>query len=42
MIEITIPKLGLTFDHRVIDGAPAARFLKSVTEMIKEPMLMTG
>ena len=26
----------LTFDHRVIDGAPAARFLQSLGELIKE------
>jgi len=73
MIEITIPKLGLTmesailgvgrivrkpvakneaivseqriglsltFDHRIIDGAPGARFLKTVKEMIEDPVLM--
>jgi pyruvate dehydrogenase E2 component (dihydrolipoamide acetyltransferase) len=29
--------LSLTFDHRVVDGAPAARFLQSVAELIEEP-----
>jgi pyruvate dehydrogenase E2 component (dihydrolipoamide acetyltransferase) len=29
--------LSLTFDHRVVDGAPAARFLASVAELIEEP-----
>ncbi|MDK2871197.1 MAG: hypothetical protein PWQ16_549 [bacterium] len=29
----------LTFDHRVIDGAPAARFLKRLKELCKEPKL---
>jgi pyruvate dehydrogenase E2 component (dihydrolipoamide acetyltransferase) len=29
--------LSLTFDHRVVDGAPAARFLQTVAEMIEEP-----
>ncbi|MCS7233066.1 MAG: 2-oxo acid dehydrogenase subunit E2 [Synergistetes bacterium] len=29
----------LTFDHRVIDGAPAARFLKRLAELCKEPKL---
>ena len=32
--------LSLTFDHRIIDGAPAARFLKTVKEIIEEPVLM--
>ena len=29
--------LSLTFDHRVIDGAPAARFLQSLVAAIDEP-----
>ncbi len=29
--------LSLTFDHRVIDGAPAARFLEEVATWIEEP-----
>jgi pyruvate dehydrogenase E2 component (dihydrolipoamide acetyltransferase) len=29
--------LSLTFDHRVVDGAPAARFLQRVAELIEEP-----
>lgn len=29
----------LTFDHRVIDGAPAARFLRRLAELCKEPKL---
>ncbi|MEO8659529.1 MAG: dihydrolipoamide acetyltransferase family protein [Bryobacteraceae bacterium] len=29
--------LSLTFDHRVVDGAPAARFLQTVAELIEEP-----
>lgn len=29
--------LSLTFDHRIIDGAPAARFLKTVSEAIENP-----
>ena len=32
--------LSLTFDHRIIDGAPAGRFLKTITEMIEKPALM--
>jgi pyruvate dehydrogenase E2 component (dihydrolipoamide acetyltransferase) len=29
--------LSLTFDHRVVDGAPAARFLAAIAELIEEP-----
>jgi pyruvate dehydrogenase E2 component (dihydrolipoamide acetyltransferase) len=29
--------LSLTFDHRMIDGAPAARFLQTLTQMIENP-----
>ena len=32
--------LSLTFDHRIIDGAPGARFLKTIKEMIEDPLLM--
>ena len=29
--------LSLTWDHRVVDGAPAAEFLASVVEYLSEP-----
>jgi pyruvate dehydrogenase E2 component (dihydrolipoamide acetyltransferase) len=29
--------LSLTFDHCIIDGAPAARFLQSLTLLIENP-----
>ena len=29
--------LSLTFDHRIIDGAPAARFLQTLTRLIENP-----
>lgn len=32
--------LSLTFDHRIIDGAPAARFLKSIKDLIEDPLLL--
>jgi len=41
--EIAIrPMLTLTatFDHRAVDGAPAAGFLQSVKELLEEPALM--
>ncbi len=31
--------LSLTFDHRVVDGAPAARFLNTIRELIETPAL---
>ncbi len=31
--------LSLTFDHRVVDGAPAARFLDAVRQLIEAPLL---
>jgi pyruvate dehydrogenase E2 component (dihydrolipoamide acetyltransferase) len=31
--------LSLTFDHRVVDGAPAARFLNTVREFVETPAL---
>ena len=31
--------LSLTFDHRVVDGAPAARFLNTIREFVSEPIL---
>ncbi len=30
----------MTFDHRVVDGAPAARFLKHVAQYLEQPALM--
>lgn len=31
--------LSLTFDHRIVDGAPAARFLSTVREYVEQPLL---
>ena len=31
--------LSLTFDHRVVDGAPAARFLQRVKQLVEQPAL---
>jgi pyruvate dehydrogenase E2 component (dihydrolipoamide acetyltransferase) len=31
--------LSLTFDHRVVDGGPAARFLNTVREYVERPYL---
>jgi pyruvate dehydrogenase E2 component (dihydrolipoamide acetyltransferase) len=32
--------LSLTFDHRLVDGAPAARFMQYVKQLIEEPYLL--
>ena len=32
--------LSATFDHRAVDGAPAAAFLQTVKELLEEPALM--
>jgi pyruvate dehydrogenase E2 component (dihydrolipoamide acetyltransferase) len=31
--------LSLAFDHRVVDGAPAARFLQYIKDLVEEPYL---
>ncbi len=35
-----IMKLSLTYDHRIVDGGPAAQFLNRVKELIEHPCLM--
>ena len=43
--EIVVRRMGnvsVTFDHRVIDGAPAARFLGRVKELLEDPAKMKG
>ncbi len=32
--------LSLTFDHRVVDGAPAARFLQRIKQLVETPALL--
>ena len=32
--------LSLSFDHRIVDGAPAAQFLQTISQLIAEPYLM--
>jgi pyruvate dehydrogenase E2 component (dihydrolipoamide acetyltransferase) len=36
----SILPLSLTFDHRVLDGAPAAAFLQTVKQYLEEPVTM--
>ncbi len=37
-VETVLP-LSLTFDHRLVDGAPAARFLQRIKQFIENPYL---
>jgi pyruvate dehydrogenase E2 component (dihydrolipoamide acetyltransferase) len=32
--------LSLSFDHRLIDGAPAARFLQRIKQLIERPFAL--
>jgi pyruvate dehydrogenase E2 component (dihydrolipoamide acetyltransferase) len=32
--------LSLVFDHRLVGGAPAARFLSYIRELIEDPYLL--
>jgi pyruvate dehydrogenase E2 component (dihydrolipoamide acetyltransferase) len=32
--------LSLTFDHRLVDGAPAARFMRRIKELVEQPYLL--
>jgi pyruvate dehydrogenase E2 component (dihydrolipoamide acetyltransferase) len=34
--------LSLTFDHRALDGAPAARFLQTLTKLVESPLSALG
>jgi pyruvate dehydrogenase E2 component (dihydrolipoamide acetyltransferase) len=36
----TMVALSLTFDHRLVDGAPAARFLQRIKELVEQPYLL--
>ncbi|MCL5046030.1 MAG: 2-oxo acid dehydrogenase subunit E2 [Actinobacteria bacterium] len=44
IVKRQIMQLSLSFDHRVLDGAPAAEFLSSVREMLERPytLLLEG
>jgi len=40
LVPRLILPLALSYDHRVIDGAEAARFLRAVVEWVEEPFLL--
>lgn len=35
-----VVSLSLTFDHRAVDGGPAARFLQHVVQLVEDPYLL--
>jgi len=40
VVKRQVVTLSLTFDHRITDGAPAARFLGRVAELLERPYLL--
>jgi pyruvate dehydrogenase E2 component (dihydrolipoamide acetyltransferase) len=34
--------LSLTFDHRVVDGAPAAAFLQTLADILAHPYFLSA
>jgi pyruvate dehydrogenase E2 component (dihydrolipoamide acetyltransferase) len=32
--------MSLTYDHRIIDGAPAARFMQKIKEILQNPYML--
>ncbi|MBN1139068.1 MAG: 2-oxo acid dehydrogenase subunit E2 [Anaerolineae bacterium] len=40
VVVCPVMTLSLVFDHRVIDGAPAARFLDRIAQLVEDPMLL--
>jgi len=39
-VKTQLLTLSLTFDHRVVDGAPAAEFLQTVNELLARPLVL--
>ena len=37
MVPCEMLALSLTFDHRLVDGAPAARFLQTIKLLVESP-----
>ena len=42
VVKATMMVLSLTFDHRVVDGAPAAAFLQAVKGYLEDPWWMVS
>jgi pyruvate dehydrogenase E2 component (dihydrolipoamide acetyltransferase) len=37
IVKRSLMQLSLTFDHRIVDGAPAAEFLQTLKELLENP-----
>jgi len=42
VVRRSVVNLSLSFDHRVVDGAPAAEFLRRVKHYLEQPELLVG
>jgi pyruvate dehydrogenase E2 component (dihydrolipoamide acetyltransferase) len=42
VVRRTVLNLSLSFDHRLVDGAPAAEFLRGVKHYLEHPYLLVG
>jgi pyruvate dehydrogenase E2 component (dihydrolipoamide acetyltransferase) len=42
VVRRSVLNLSLSFDHRVVDGAPAAEFLRRVKHYLEHPNLLTA
>ena len=40
LVICPLMQLSLTYDHRIVDGAPAALFLRRVKELLENPGLL--
>jgi pyruvate dehydrogenase E2 component (dihydrolipoamide acetyltransferase) len=40
VVRRQVTTLSLTFDHRISDGGPAARFLDRIAELLQRPYLL--
>ena len=42
LVELQMWTLSMTFDHRLVDGGPAARFLQRIKQLVENPYLLLG
>lgn len=42
LVELQMWTLSMTFDHRLVDGGPAARFLQRIKQLAENPYLLLG
>ena len=40
MVKRSMMAMSLTFDHRIVDGAPAASFLRTLSGLLEKPYLL--